>query len=216
MPTRATKLGLVTFMTLARFPLVMVFLAGAIAYIKYPSGKLFLASLIALILSAVTDLFDGLLARRFGVETEFGANADPLLDKLFYLATLPLLVFLATHNGHLRHALILLVMTVFFLSRDQWVTFLRSIGSIYNVPGGAHYIGKLRTFLNFPLIGLIYVYEESPVKFIPDILIYTFEGIAIMINFISIYTYTKWYWPYLRKSALLDESEKIQKDKPKA
>ena len=210
MATRAAKLGLVTFLTMARFPLVMVFFVGAIVYLKFPSNALFIGSVLALVLSAVTDLFDGLLARKFSVETEFGAHADPLMDKFFYLATLPLLVFLATHNGHNRHALALLIMTVCFLSRDQWVTFLRSIGSIYNVSGGAHVIGKVRTFLNFPLIGLIYLFEESPVPLIPDIAIYVFEAIAVVINFISVYTYTKWYWPYLKKSASLSETKQAK------
>jgi CDP-diacylglycerol--glycerol-3-phosphate 3-phosphatidyltransferase len=204
---RAVKLGLVTALTMARFPLVMLFFAGAIVYTKQPSTGLFVASILALSLSAVTDLFDGYLARRFGVCTEFGANADPLMDKFFYLASLPLLVFLATQNGNTEHAIILLAMTVCFLSRDQWVTFLRSIGSLYNVSGGAHFIGKLRTFINFPLIGLIYLFEESPVDFISTPVIYTCEGIALIINFISIYTYTKWYWPYLKKSASISETD---------
>jgi CDP-diacylglycerol--glycerol-3-phosphate 3-phosphatidyltransferase len=193
---RAVKLGLVTALTMARFPLVMLFFAGAIVYTKQPSTGLFVASILALSLSAVTDLFDGYLARRFGVCTEFGANADPLMDKFFYLASLPLLVFLATQNGNTEHAIILLAMTV-----------LRSIGSLYNVSGGAHFIGKLRTFINFPLIGLIYLFEESPVDFISTPVIYTCEGIALIINFISIYTYTKWYWPYLKKSASISETD---------
>ncbi len=207
MATRASKLAWVTLLTMARLPLVMVFFVGAIVYTQRPSNGLFIASVTAMVLSALTDLFDGYLARRFKVETEFGANADPLLDKFFYLATLPLLIFVATHNGNLEHAVILLVLTVCFLARDQWVTFLRSIGSIYNVSGGAHFVGKLRTFLNFPLIALIYLFEESPVPLVPKLFIYSFEAIALVINFVSIYTYTKWYWPYLKKSVTLSDAE---------
>jgi phosphatidylglycerophosphate synthase len=93
-------------------------------------------------------------------------------------------------------------MTVMFLGRDQWVTFLRAIGSMYNVSGSANWAGKLRTFLNFPLICCIYWYEQSPSSwaFIPTEFLYVFEGIAIVINAVSMFIYTRKYWPYLKQS----------------
>ncbi len=52
-------------------------------------------ALIVLILAALTDAFDGLLARRAGQQTTLGAWLDPVADKLliatmFVLLTLPL------------------------------------------------------------------------------------------------------------------------------
>jgi len=206
---RQYQLYLVTLLTFLRFPLVMIFFAGAIVHTWEPRNWLFFASFIALIASAVTDLFDGLLARRFDVQTEFGAHADPLMDKFFYLATFPLLVFVATINGHTSHAVFLLVLTVLFLTRDQWVTFLRAIGSIYNVSGGAHWSGKVRTALNFPLICAIYYFEEAPEMIQLDVwpLLLTFEIIGLIVNMISLYMYTSYYWPYLRKSAALTKTK---------
>lgn len=208
MPGSARELGIVTVLTVARFPLILFFFVGALYNAYHPSVALFVASFSALVASAVTDLFDGMLARRYNVQTEFGAQADPLMDKFFYLATLPLLVYLALLNGHTPHAIALLCITLAFLTRDQWVTFLRSIGSLYQVSGGAHWAGKVRTALNFPLLGAIYLFEEAPVRLIPGFLIYVFEGIAIIVNAISIYTYTRYYWPYLRRAASLKDREK--------
>ncbi len=198
------ELRIVTALTVARFPLVLLFFFGALCHSAQSSVWLFVASFSALVLSAVTDLFDGQLARRFGVETQFGAHADPLMDKFFYLATMPLLVYVALANGNRTHAIVLLLMTLMFLTRDQWVTFLRSIGAIYNVPGNAHWAGKVRTAINFPLIAAIYVFEESPVRLIPAPLLYLFEGIAILVNALSAYTYTRHYWPYLRRAARVE------------
>jgi CDP-diacylglycerol--glycerol-3-phosphate 3-phosphatidyltransferase len=196
-----TRLLLVTFLTFVRLPLVLLFFAGALAYsgVRYP--WLYWFSFLSLIASAVTDLFDGYLARKWNVVTRFGAHADPLMDKFFYVSTLPLLVFIATRNGHLWHAVFLLTMTLFFLTRDQWVTFLRSIGSFYNVSGAAQWSGKLRTCVNFPLICCIYHFEEAPFNIVPAWLLYAGEFAAFLINFISIYTYTRHYWPYLHRSA---------------
>ena len=194
------------FLTLVRFPLVVFFFFGAILFIKYPDPWLFNLSLGMLIASAVTDIFDGYFARRFQVETKMGAHADPLMDKFFYLCTLPLLIFVTTHNNHIDHAIFILIICVLFLARDQWVTFLRSIGSMYNISGGANWAGKLRTIVNFPLICSIYYYEEAPTNYlINKMLLHTVEVLAVVINFVSLYIYSKKYWPYLRKSADIEE-----------
>lgn len=200
MSSRRSKLLFVMFLTFVRFPLVLLFFGLAIAYSRCQRDWMFVTGFSALIASAVTDLFDGYFARKLGVETKFGAHADPLMDKFFYLATLPLLVFVAADDGNIRHAVFLLVLTMLFLTRDQWVTFLRSIGSIYNVSGCANWSGKVRTALNFPLICCIYHFEEAPRQIINATLLYTFEVIAAVVNLISLYVYTRHYWPWLLKA----------------
>lgn len=195
------KLRFVTFLTFARFPLVLLFCAAAVAYTQIREPWIFTLGFTFLVLSAVTDFFDGYLARKFEVETRLGAHADPLMDKFYYLSTLPLLVFVSTRVGHTGHALILLVLTLLFLSRDQWVTFLRSIGSIYGAEGKAHWTGKLRTAINLPLICAIYFYLESPIPLINLKLLYFFEALALAVNMLSLYVYTRLYWSYLRKAA---------------
>ncbi len=122
--SKKMKFYFVTLLTFSRFPLVVAFFIGAVFHAWRPNTIVFALSFASLILSALTDLLDGYYARKFNVVTKFGAHADPLMDKFFYLATLPLLVFVAIHNDHLRHGTLLLVLTFLFLSRDQWVTFL--------------------------------------------------------------------------------------------
>ena len=204
MTTRA-KLWFVTLLTVIRFPLVIVFFVGAIVYSSTLQPWLFHFTFISLMLSAITDVFDGYYARKFGVETRFGAHADPLMDKFFYLSTLPLLVFVAAKDHHMAHAIVLLVLTLLFLSRDQWVTFLRSIGSMYNVSGTANWSGKLRTSINFPLVCAIYYFEEAPdsIQVLNQSLIYGCELLAVVVNTVSLYVYTRRYWPYVRRSATL-------------
>lgn len=199
------QLYLVTFMTAGRFPLVMLFFLLALWNAVVPREWVFWSALGALILSAVTDLFDGYLARKYEVTTKFGAHADPLMDKFFYLTSLPLVVFIAEKNSHTNHAIVLLILTVCFLVRDQWVTFLRSIGSMYNESGGASWIGKFRTAFNFPLICFIYFAEDAPVDallrpLVSGYRLYFFEGIGFAVTVLSIYSYTKRYWPFLRRA----------------
>lgn len=168
-----------------------------------PKGHawLFPAALTCLIAAAVSDLFDGYLARKLGVTTKLGACADPLSDKVFYLATLPLLVFIATKNSHMIHAVVLLCLTVSLLLRDQWVSFLRAVGASFeNVNLAASWSGKLRTALNFPIICLIYIHEGTEARYLDVNLLYALEAVALVMNFVSLYIYTRTYWPQLRKS----------------
>ena len=204
------RLAFVTFLTFVRFPLALLFFAGAIVYTDadWRHPWLFAVTFASLILSALTDLFDGYFARRFGVVTSLGGHADPLMDKFFYLASLPLLAFVAAiKDGHMVHARLLLIITLLFLARDQWVTFLRSIGAMYNVSGKANWSGKLRTAINFPLVCVIYYFEEAPEawQFIPAFLVYAFEVLALTITLLSLYIYTRNYWPSLRRSARVRE-----------
>lgn len=199
---RRSKLGFVTFLTLVRFPLVLLFLACALVHTAYADMSwLFVVALVSLIASSLTDVLDGYFARKLDVVTEFGGLADPLVDKFFYLSTLPFLVFVTVKNQHLEHGLVLLSMTVLFLLRDQWVTFLRAVGARHNVAGKALWAGKLRTSINFPVICAIYYFEQAPSPFISARLLYILEGVALAVNFLSIAIYTNKYWPYLKRAA---------------
>ncbi len=208
---RQRKLQFVMFLTFARFPLVLLFFVGAIVYTvpAYRVPWLFFATFASLVLSALTDLFDGYYARKFHVTTSFGAHADPLMDKFFYLASLPLLVFVSARQGEFSQATALLVLTLLFLARDQWVTFLRSIGAIFDVSGKANWSGKLRTAVNFPMICVVYYYQEHPdfAPCFPGWAVWTFVALALVITIISLFVYTRNYWPYLCKAASVENTE---------
>ena len=207
---RKWKFIFVQSLTLGRLPLVFIFLVVCVLATRPLSSFWFSIAFGAMTLSAVTDLFDGYFARKFQVVTRLGAYADPLTDKMFYLITFPALVYLAGIDGQVFHAQLLLILTILFLFRDQWVSFLRSIGAIYNVDGRANWSGKARTVISFPVICMIFYYLAAPShwwlqgwggwwKTAYPILIYSLEFISMAINLISIWVYTAYYWPWLKK-----------------
>lgn len=68
--------------------LTMARLAGVPIFIAcYALGR-HRAALLVFILSALTDVLDGIIARRFGLITSFGKLMDPLADKLLTLSAL--------------------------------------------------------------------------------------------------------------------------------
>ena len=153
-----------------------------------------------MILAAVTDLLDGYLARKLRVTSRFGSYADPMLDKVYYLVTLPTLLFLAHRTGDVEQARMLLFLTVIFLLRDQWVSFLRSVGAVHGVSAKANWSGKARTVVSFPTICVVYYYLQAPASLvqIPTAVVHGLEIASTLINLISIAVYTKAFLPALR------------------
>jgi CDP-diacylglycerol--glycerol-3-phosphate 3-phosphatidyltransferase len=199
--SRWWKFCFVQALTLVRVPLIFIFLAVSV-FCGHPVPEFwFLVAFAAMILSAVTDLFDGYFARRFQVTSRLGAYADPMTDKVFYLTTFPTLVYLADRLGQHTHARVLLVLAILFLLRDQWVSLLRSLGALHNLSAKANWSGKARTLISFPTICVIYYYLQAPadwcLRFHAN-LVYGLEGLSVAINLISIGVYTARFWPALR------------------
>ena len=198
---RRLKFCFVQSLTLARVPLIFLFL-GLSVFGGHPVPETWFAiAFTAMILSAVSDLLDGYFARKFRVTSRLGSYADPMVDKVFYLTAFPTLVYLADRIGQHGHARALLVLAILFLLRDQWVSFLRSLGALHAVDARANWSGKARTVISFPTICAIYYYLQAPAGWplqLPAPLIYSLEAVSVGINLISIGVYTARYWPVLK------------------
>ena len=201
MDDKAKRL-IVNALTFGRVPFVVLFMGLAIIH-AYTTQAWWLAvaATVSLSLAALTDLFDGMLARKWNVVSKFGAMADPLMDKVFYLVVFPTLLWLLGRQpDEAVHALVMLVFTVLYILRDQWVTFLRSVGSLFDADCRANWMGKFRTAASFPAACVIYVYASLHLFFLPQALIFVIEALLIIINVWSIIVYTKQYLPYLKKA----------------
>jgi len=213
MTARQWKFTFVTSLTLGRAPLIFIFFFVNLLFLRrHPDGWyligpsahawLFNLAFYAMVLSTLTDIFDGYFARRFDMVTKMGAYADPLTDKIFYLVTFPTLVFVAGVTGNFSQAAIFLLLTVIFLLRDQWVSFLRSIGAIYGVSAKANWSGKWRTIIAFSSICGFYWHLLVPGHWwlqLPMWLVYFAQAACLAINIVSIWVYTRHYMPYVLK-----------------
>ena len=200
MDAKAKRL-IVNAVTFGRVPFVVLFMVLAVAHVYCQSWWLAVAATAALAVAALTDLYDGKMARKWNVVSKFGAMADPLMDKVFYLVVFPTLLWLLGRQpDESAHALVMLVFTVLYILRDQWVTFLRSVGALFDADCGANWLGKLRTAVSFPVACVIYVYVSLHPFFLPRPLIYALEAMLIAINLWSIAVYTRQYMPYLKRS----------------
>ena len=196
-------------MTFARVPLIFAWLGFAIAQEFYGGFRLAFWACAMMLLSGLTDAWDGKLARRWGVVSTLGKMADPLMDKVFYIVAFPSLAWLAADHGEpIAHVLLLLAFTILYLLRDLWVTFMRSVGTMYGADVAAMWLGKVRTALSFPCAGWVYLYiafhgaQGEPCAWEDWWLLscYLFESVMISLTLVSLVTYTRAYLPYLKRA----------------
>ncbi len=197
---RLIKFWIVQSLTFSR--LVFILIYALIALLAPKGGMWFGLALFLIIASALTDLVDGPLARRWKVSSRFGAYADPFLDKVFYLVTLPVLIYLSGLQECHTHTRLLVAFAILFLLRDMYISFLRSIGALYQADARANWSGKARTLISFPVIVCVFYHLEAPANWSLQLsltFIYVLEILGIIINLISIQVYTSYYWPWLKK-----------------
>ncbi len=203
---------IVNGLTFLRVPLIFAWLILAIVAASTQGFWAGFIAIVAMFFSGLTDAIDGALARRWNVVSQLGKMADPLMDKVFYVVAFPTLTWLATLNYEPTHALILLIFTILYILRDLWVTFMRSVGTLYGADVAALYLGKVRTALSFPTAGYVYLYlwlspilVQSPEMSLQMLnywlcSCYIIEGLMILLNLVSGITYTQAYLPYLKKA----------------
>ena len=203
----------VNALTFSRVPLIFAWLVLAVVqeHMAPGNGSFWMAWGAGLMmgLSGLTDLFDGKLARKWNVVSTLGKMADPLMDKVFYVVTFPALTWMIVHQGESGlHALVMLAFTILYILRDLWVTFMRSIGTMYGANVAAMWIGKVRTALSFPAAGWVYAYLTLHL-FLPEASVwrevwlwscYGVEAFMIILNVVSCCSYTREYLPYLKKA----------------
>jgi len=103
-------------------------------------------SLGVFLIAALTDWYDGWLARKFNYITEWGKFMDPLADKI--LTSTAFFAFVSV-------GLVNLWMVVLIVLRDAIITLLRIYADYKKVSFNTSYIAKLKTF--FQMLFLYYL-----------------------------------------------------------
>ena len=203
---KAKKL-FVNALTFSRLPLIFAWMAMAVVFEFRQSGFWFsFWTLMMMGSSGISDLFDGMLARKWDVVSPLGKMADPLMDKVFFTVTFPTILWVTAHRGDTVHAVMMLAFTVLYMVRDLWITFLRSVGTMYGADVAAMRLGKIRTALSFVCAGWVYMYlrwgnfAQAAWRSAWLASCYVFEALLMLLTMLSVLTYTSAYAPYLKKA----------------
>jgi len=102
------------------------------------------------LVAAITDWLDGYLARKWNVESEFGAFLDPVADKLMVATVLILIVEDASRWWITLPAIIIISREITISALREWMA---SVGSRAKV--AVSYLGKLKTTLQITALAML-------------------------------------------------------------
>lgn len=129
------------------------------------------------IVASLTDLFDGKIARKYNLVTNFGKFMDPLADKLLVCSALICLIEL----GQLPAWVVIII-----ISREFIISGFRLVASDSGIVIAASYWGKFKTVSQmFMIIFLILDLPGHTAVMIETVLIY----LALILTVVSLIDY---------------------------
>jgi len=140
--------------------------------------------------AAITDWFDGWLARRWGQTSAFGAFLDPVADKLMVAAALILLVWLDRAPAYL--AIIIIGREIAISALREWMA---QLGQAKNV--AVAFIGKVKTVAQMTAIIALLLWEPAIPGVSTPLLGIVALWIAAILTLWSMFHYLKLAAPHL-------------------
>jgi len=140
---------LFTYARAAAAPVILGILMSGWSFAGWAAALLF-------VLASLTDWLDGMLARRYGVESNMGRFMDPIADKILVLGAIIMLLSMGRVDP---------VMVFLFLARDIFIGGIRSVAAANNLIIAAKPFGKWKTAIQMLAIPCLLIYE--PILGIP-------------------------------------------------
>ena len=175
-----------TIMRIMLIPVLMV-----VFYVPFKNHLLVAAGIFAF--AAITDWFDGYLARRLGQMTAFGAFLDPVADKLMVSIALVLLV--ERHDTLLftLAACVIIGREIVISALREWMAELGKRTSV-----AVSYVGKVKTtFQMIAIVGLLAIdpnTDESWLLALSYLMLYS----AAVLTLWSMFVYLRAAWNVIR------------------
>ena len=194
-------LNIPNILSLIRVCLVPAFVASLMFMINLDIWGLIVPAIIY-ILTGLTDMLDGKIARKYGLVTDFGKFIDPLADKFMVLASqIAILVWMllrAKTDADLLLPKIFVWVVLVILLRELGVTSLRLVvAGNSGIVVAASMLGKIKTVSQ--MAGTVVMIVEPMIPFFKDnhILSYVCMGIMAFTTLFSGLDYLKAYLPHI-------------------
>jgi CDP-diacylglycerol--glycerol-3-phosphate 3-phosphatidyltransferase/cardiolipin synthase len=183
---------ILTWLRIAMIPLVVgLFYLPAEWLAETPRDLL---AAVSFIVAALTDWFDGWLARRWNQTSAFGAFLDPVADKLMVCAALIVLLDLGRVDAFI--SLIIIGREITISALREWMAKIGASASV-----AVHWLGKFKTAAQMVAIPcLLYNHPIHGIstQVLGDILIV----VAAVLTVWSMLYYLQRAWPAIREKSL--------------
>ncbi|MES2037681.1 CDP-diacylglycerol--glycerol-3-phosphate 3-phosphatidyltransferase [Undibacterium sp. Ji83W] len=182
---------LLTWLRVALIPLVVgVFYLPDLWLSPFEKG---LASTTIFIVAAVTDWFDGFLARRWNQTSSFGAFLDPVADKLMVAGALLVLVQLDRVNAVIAFVIIGREITISALR--EWMALIGASKSV-----AVSSLGKIKTAAQMIAIPMLLYYDMLFGMIDTKLLGSWLLLIAAILTVWSMFYYLRKAWPLIKET----------------
>jgi len=186
------KMTIPTILTLLRIALVPVLVV--LFYLPYHWSNV--SCVVIFVLAAITDIADGVIARRTRQISRFGAFLDPVADKIMVSTALVLLV-----QRQENYQAIFAIAAAIIIGREITISALREWMSELGERAlvRVSWVGKLKTIFQMTAIGFLLYHDDLgwiPVAPIGELLLYTAAGLTLW----SMYRYLRSAWPVISNS----------------
>ena len=185
-------------LSLLRCALVPVFVVALFLMRDIPLWGRVIPAIIYLV-TGLTDMLDGKIARKYKLVTDFGKFIDPLADKFMVLGSLISILALILIEGEITMGIIFTAVILILLLRELGVTSLRLVvAGKSGIVVAASMFGKLKTVSQ--MIGtLVIILEPVVFPFCAEnhIAAYVAMGIMVITTVASGIDYLRAYLPYI-------------------
>jgi cardiolipin synthase (CMP-forming) len=142
------------------------------------------------VLAAVTDAFDGYIARRYGMVSRLGAFLDPVADKLMVCAALIVLLTLGRIDEFV--ALVIIGREIAVSALREWMAQIGKSASV-----AVNSMGKVKTIAQMVAIPMLLYHDRLfgviDVHLIGTVLIYFAAALTVY----SMFIYLRMAWPHM-------------------
>ena len=191
------KLNVPNTLSLVRALLVPVFVA-TLLFMREINYWCCIVPTIVYILTGLTDMLDGKIARKYNLVTDFGKFIDPLADKFMVIGSAIAILVWMMLRGQTTLALVFVWVVLVILLRELGVTSLRLVvAGKSGIVVAASMLGKIKTVSQ--MAGTVIILMEPMIPFFQDnhILSYVSMGIMAFTTLFSGLDYLKAYMPHI-------------------
>ncbi len=128
-------------------------IVGSVPNIFHDVNLVYFIAFILFLIASISDFFDGYLARKYHLISNFGKFMDPIADKMLVNSLLILLLVKQAYAP--LHMNVPLVAVIVMIARDLVVDGLRLVASERQIVLAANIFGKIKTVLQMSAISLI-------------------------------------------------------------
>lgn len=194
---KKTALNLPNTLSLIRVVLVPVFVASLLLMKDIKIWGVVIPAIIY-ILTGLTDMLDGKIARKYNLITDFGKFIDPLADKFMVLSSMIAILVWMLLLGNVTLALVFVWVVLIILLRELGVTSLRLVvAGKSGIVVAASMLGKIKTVSQ--MLGTVVIIIEPAIPFFCDnhILSYVMMAVMAFTTLFSGLDYLKAYLPHI-------------------